>query len=100
MSSVADILRSKRERREKEKDNAPYTIVSVGRPKTLREPDRDTFYCDVRTARFSVGCCKILDSYPNGDMRILTPNGVQFTARAEEVFYIRKGDWHEAHDLS
>lgn len=70
------------------------------RPKTLREPDLDTFYCNVVNKRFKISGVKILQAYPNGDCRVLTPNGVQFTARAEEVFYIRKGDYHEAHDLS
>lgn len=68
------------------------------RPKTLREPDRDTFYCDIRSKRFSVSCCKILEAYANGDCRVLMPNGIQFTAIAEEVFHIRKGDYHESFD--
>ena len=64
------------------------------RPKTLATPDHETLYCDLRTARFKVSCCKIIAAYPNGDCLVAMPNGVQFTAIASEIFYIRKGDYH------
>lgn len=92
MSIVAEALAKK-------KQAEAYEQKLRLRPRTLREPDNDTFYCDVKNKKFQVGCCKILDHYPNGDCRVLTPNGVQFTARAEEVFYIRKGDYHMIPDL-
>lgn len=66
------------------------------RPKTLAEPDRTTFYCDVQTRRFTAKCCKIMCHYSNGDCVVQMMNGIQFTARAEEIFYIRRGDYHEA----
>jgi hypothetical protein len=69
------------------------------RPKTLREPDNDTFWCTIKSKRFTVDCCKILCAYANGDCTVLTLNGVQFTARAEEIFHIRKGDYHASPDL-
>jgi hypothetical protein len=64
------------------------------RPKTLDTPDHDTLYCDVKTARFTARCCKILAAYPNGDCVVQLQNGVQFTAIAPEIFSIRKGDYH------
>ncbi len=69
------------------------------RPRSVLEPDRDTFYCDIRNRRFKILGVKILQAYPNGDCRVLTPTGVQFTARADEVFYVRKGDYHESPEL-
>lgn len=74
----------------------PYYMQTLGdmRPKSLLEPDRDTFYCDVQSQKLRVAGVKILQHYPSGDCRVLTPNGVQFTARADEVYNIRKGDYH------
>lgn len=69
------------------------------RPATVSRPDRITWYCDVKTLKFQVGCCKILLHYANGDATVLTRNGVQFTATATEVYNLRKGDYHEAPDL-
>lgn len=92
--SIVEEVKAKRKEQERETDERSL------RPRTLLEPDRDTFYCDVRNRRFKILGVKILQSYANGDCRVLTPNGVQFTARATEVFHIRKGDYHEAPDLS
>jgi len=62
----------------------------------FRIPDEVTLYCDIKNKKFTVGCCKMIYHYPNGDAIILTQNGVQFTARAEEIFHIRRGDYHDA----
>lgn len=69
-------------------------------PRTVLRPDRTTFYCNIRSKRFSIEGVKILEHYVNGDCRVECPNGVTFTARAEEIFYIRKGDYHEGVDIS
>ena len=91
------IIEQEKLRREKERKLADERSL---RPMTLREPDRDTFYCDIKGRKLAVNGVKILQAYANGDCRVLTPNGIQFTARATEVFHIRKGDWHEEPDLS
>lgn len=88
MNLVERILR---ERQEKKKQTQSNTM----RPRTVLEPDRTTFYCDVLNKRFSYRGAKILYHYANGDCVVLTANGVQFTAKADEIFYIRKGDYHE-----
>lgn len=91
--SIVDDVRNKR------KADAQYHQAMRLRPRTLREPDMTTYYCDVQTKRFNFMGMKILCAYANGDCRVLAPNGVQFTARAEEVFHIRKGDYHLPPDL-
>lgn len=83
-------------RRKREEAAEPRTSM---RPMTVSEPDRTTFYCDVRAKRFVINGVKILEAYPNGDCRVIAGNGVQFTAKGDEIYHIRKGDYHEAPDL-
>ena len=59
------------------------------------EVDRVTAYCDIKTKKFTVGSCKMLHYYPSGDALVRMQNGVEFTARAEEIFNVRIGDYHE-----
>lgn len=101
MSLILAALQAKRASRTPMEREAPvndFSDLSL-KPKTLLDPDRETFYCDVQTPKFRILGVKILQHYENGDCRVLAPNGIQFTAKAEEVFHIRKGDWHEAVEL-
>lgn len=66
------------------------------RPRTLSDPDRDTFWCDVVNARFTYYGAKIVEMYVNGDALVRTLNGVTFTARASEIMNLRRGDYHES----